>query len=715
MLSLSESRTKQAEWRLEKERQRHEAWGIAYQNYNQLSPAERNKKVNKDILKEAERQAQAARIWSNHVFLDHKLPDATNADDPNEWERKTDFGKNIPSLEDCCDVVAEALIKDKKLKDFDKTMPRAQRIDDIIQLLSCGKMFQIHNKTPATVKLENRNNYEYTPKDPTSTFTEKESGLCQSKGVLYEKIHKFVTNNGKPTNILTKNWISAQTLYDDVPNAWKLQSSVTALENIRVVWLMAHITEVTDNKGNTEIVHHGRDTTYSRLKQGISSSITKAVANSLVDLCPGCTPRVTAAKTAAEKAEPKRKEKRDAKRNAQATIEPEQDPAPKRRRRDGRQSDTDIGETIQFMGNNNLLQNGGLDQLSQTSQIPGGNFYSTPAETLAQAGKFNGKVNLGHFAIYNNVHQDIQNTGMSSFSAPAQAIATEENFDSGSVNFSDWVHQDDQDTATSFFSAPAQFIVPGSYQNPEPTGTIPANSASESGLRYGDINYLNFGGASSVEEPAAPENASEMIAQIYEEYPPGSLPNAVSEVEMPNAEPPISQPEPSSSTVPDVGESPEASEIDPEELLWAAFDLQDKEMANSEATASNIAEPAKEITSTTEDAPRSVTRGGLTLPTGGITYGPIQPIKPVNEVARQDASQETNEGDNESITTSTEIDSLVGEDEPTNLDYLFEEEPEDLASTKDGSIDSNNNGASPCSLAEFQVMVEEMLPNFCPN
>ncbi|KAH6715387.1 hypothetical protein BKA61DRAFT_574840 [Leptodontidium sp. MPI-SDFR-AT-0119] len=653
MDSSTDDRVLQSRWSYQTTQTELEACRVVTEENSRLLLAAQNTEANKDKVMEAQRRADAAHIWNNYVFLNNQLPDAADPSDPNEWIRKTNNGENIPSLFDTFSIIGRAIIKDKKITDFENKMPRSKRITEILQQRLYGISFQSGNKTKATVKHETQQKYDFTESSPNGAPADfliyKETGLVQRPGFLYKKIHKFVVGpRGKVTTKLTQNWKSAQALYKNDPDKVKLQAPITPLEDIRINWIKAHISEKVGPQ-TTKIIHHGRDATYFRLTQGISSSIIKDVVSQLVDCCPGCHDRVETAAEAAVKAEPKREDRRAAKRQAEVANEPEQGPSNKRQRtNNGQQAQAQMPEQQwpvplpPQLVVNNYPQQEVFSQFPQQTQISGGHYAMPAAGTFAPAGDFN----LEHIGFNNYPIPNHQNNGQTDmFSVPTQPFVPAGDFNTGHMGFNNYLNPSEQyNTGTGLFSLRAELSAHGSYQNPEPTGTQPANDEQENQSPSGEINHLNIGGASRVQEPI-PDTVSEVIALMDREFPPGSLVGAISNVVVEGDEPSVSQPKILSPTVPEAIQLTDAD-------FDHTWDELVADAANGEATASNVAEPIKE-TEPTSKTQGPVTINGLTFPAGAVDCRLPNAIQPAKEAI----SQEANEDDNDS-----------------SIDYLFEGE-----------------------------------------
>ncbi|KAK0100010.1 hypothetical protein ONS95_013173 [Cadophora gregata] len=266
-------------------------------------------------LKEIECQYNASKRWINHVVLVHTLPIAPEHD-PEAWMRKTRFEADIPTIYDFCDIVAEVLIGDRKASEFDACMISNKRIEAIKEYLINGTPIFVEDGSlsrkkasskQASLKHDTPGLWDYTPlsQDPTAVqFSKTSNDMVQQHGYLYRKVKEG-----------SRDWNAMANLYSDRPGL-KLQAPITPIEMIRPLWIEAHIEEVTDSKGNRQSVHLGRDATYRRLQQGLSSEITKEVIALIADRCPVCIPKRIKAKEAAMAGEPLKKEKRDLKRGS---------------------------------------------------------------------------------------------------------------------------------------------------------------------------------------------------------------------------------------------------------------------------------------------------------------------------------------------------------------------------------------------------------------
>ncbi|PVH85605.1 hypothetical protein DL98DRAFT_606865 [Cadophora sp. DSE1049] len=325
-MAMIHNAANQSLWSRDKAEEKEDAYRAALRNVGNYVAQGYSQKEAEDIceVEEAERQYRVSKLWVDHVVLIDGLPPSPEHD-PEAWNRKTNFGRSIPSLYEFCNIVAEVLIGDKKASEFDACIKSHKRIEAIKKFIIDGtpiyvadmnipqgkasaKQASLKHKEPETW------DYKQLPEDPTADqYVILSNGMVQWCGVLYRQVKKN-----------SKKWNAMANLYNDRPDEVKNQAPITPLEFIRPLWIQAHIEEITDKKGNKKIVHLGRDATYKRLQQGLSSEITKDIIELIADHCPICIPRREEAKAASKTAEPKRAKTRAIKRGAPRQDEEEE-------------------------------------------------------------------------------------------------------------------------------------------------------------------------------------------------------------------------------------------------------------------------------------------------------------------------------------------------------------------------------------------------------
>ncbi|KAH7393296.1 hypothetical protein BKA64DRAFT_709645 [Cadophora sp. MPI-SDFR-AT-0126] len=303
---------------------------LAYQQaqtqYNAFRAAGLDEKKATDLsgLKGATKQYENAQEWLeqiDNIEIADAWPFVYNFPEDKEWEVRStnELNKKVTSIKDVYDIVGSYVIENKKSRNIQITLPTRSYIEAIIKQKSVeGFRYYDDPAKQNSFKHECERDFSYKAASPFENDCQydvvESTQLEQLHGTLYKNINMENVEAKK----FVYNWHAAE------PEIRKIQAPVTPIEEIRILWIAAHLKPKSDKNGRQELneqslpkfVHLGRDATYERLIRGLSSEISKDLVNKFIKRCPGCQDRVNASEKAATKANPSRAEKRLAKRNA---------------------------------------------------------------------------------------------------------------------------------------------------------------------------------------------------------------------------------------------------------------------------------------------------------------------------------------------------------------------------------------------------------------
>jgi len=268
-------------------------------------------------LDEAKSQYQNAKDWNLQIEtfpIKGEWPEFPGVHMIEEWGMimMTQLQEGVPSVKDFYEIAWDHVVDNKKSRVW-VTLPTEHYIQAIIDQLTTGKGFYFNPSEQNSFKHHCKTKFTYwepIPNLPGNTMWVKDSKLEQRLGTLYKNAGDF--------KVFLEKWEKAE------PGTRKFQAPVTPVNEIRKLWITAHLEPVVnkdgflefDDAGLPKFHHHGRDATYERLTRGLSSSISKDLVIKLIKCCPTCEHRIDNSEKAAAKAEPQRAKTRAEKKRA---------------------------------------------------------------------------------------------------------------------------------------------------------------------------------------------------------------------------------------------------------------------------------------------------------------------------------------------------------------------------------------------------------------
>ena len=284
----------------------------------------------------AKAQHQNAKDWMSQMEIfpiKGEWPDIQGINMGGEWRQimMNQLQKKVPSVKDFYEIAWDHVVDNKKSRAW-VTLPTEHYIQGIIDQLTKGEAFYANPSEQNSFKHHCKTNFTYwepIPHLPGETLVVPGTKLEQRLGTLYKNAGDF--------KVFFEKWEKAE------PGTRKFQAPVTPVNEIRKLWIAAHLEPIInkdgalefDNAGLPKFHHHGRDATYERLTRGLSSSISKDLVIKLIKCCPTCGDRLETSKEAALRAEPLRAKTRAEKKRAARPDEGEGavNPRPAKRQR----------------------------------------------------------------------------------------------------------------------------------------------------------------------------------------------------------------------------------------------------------------------------------------------------------------------------------------------------------------------------------------------